>query len=274
MFAQVEKPKENKSRAIANCVAQKKSNGKQGFGLLDNRSIGQRHLQNHRILQRAVDKGLKVDTPVIHKGNTGYVIEELTTEKGVHGYKVEFPIGKYVGTSLTIFVPSAVLTLGTQGINQKIKRLDAKRQEKDLVKKRQQEVQNESQLNQISQGNEPQISQIQNTVHGEMLWNPRITNIDMDHIMEGHGQYSTVQGKSKWNMNKEQVEETIKEIFNDKKDNIDKFTIGNKKNSNLEQGYLKKIGTTGSGKDSYRVKVMVDVRNMTGECHIVNAYPI
>lgn len=30
-------------------------------------------------------------------------------------------------------------------------------------------------------------------------------------------------------MEYEQVEKTIKEIFNDKKDNIDKFTIGNKK---------------------------------------------
>lgn len=38
MYEQVEKPKENKSRAVANVVAQKKSNGKQGFGFVDNRS--------------------------------------------------------------------------------------------------------------------------------------------------------------------------------------------------------------------------------------------
>ncbi|MFT6845797.1 MAG: hypothetical protein ACJAUV_001996 [Flavobacteriales bacterium] len=37
MYAQVEKPKENKSRAVANSVAQKKSNGNQGFGFVDNR---------------------------------------------------------------------------------------------------------------------------------------------------------------------------------------------------------------------------------------------
>ncbi len=37
MYAQVEKPKENKSRAVANSVAQNKSNGKQGFGFVDNR---------------------------------------------------------------------------------------------------------------------------------------------------------------------------------------------------------------------------------------------
>lgn len=38
MYAQVEISKENKSRAVANSVAQKKSNGKQGFGFVDNRA--------------------------------------------------------------------------------------------------------------------------------------------------------------------------------------------------------------------------------------------
>ncbi|NEQ40512.1 MAG: hypothetical protein F6K40_31495 [Okeania sp. SIO3I5] len=37
MYAQVEKTKENKTRAVANSVAQKKSNVKQGFGFVDNR---------------------------------------------------------------------------------------------------------------------------------------------------------------------------------------------------------------------------------------------
>ena len=37
MYEQVEKPKENKSRANANAVAQKKSNTKQSFGFVDNR---------------------------------------------------------------------------------------------------------------------------------------------------------------------------------------------------------------------------------------------
>jgi len=37
MYEQVEKPKENKSRAVANSVTQKKSNVKQGFGFVDNR---------------------------------------------------------------------------------------------------------------------------------------------------------------------------------------------------------------------------------------------
>jgi len=37
MYAQVEKPKENKSRTVDNSVAQKKSSGKQGFWFVDNR---------------------------------------------------------------------------------------------------------------------------------------------------------------------------------------------------------------------------------------------
>ncbi|GAA80816.1 hypothetical protein [Pseudoalteromonas sp. BSi20495] len=51
MYAQLEKSKENKNRAIANSVAQKKSNGKQGFGFVDNRpqTIVQRKLQKMAI---------------------------------------------------------------------------------------------------------------------------------------------------------------------------------------------------------------------------------
>ncbi|MEH6348319.1 MAG: hypothetical protein V7785_24695 [Bermanella sp.] len=47
MYAQVEKPKENKSRAVANSVGQKRSSVKQGFGFVDNRpeAIAQRKRQ-------------------------------------------------------------------------------------------------------------------------------------------------------------------------------------------------------------------------------------
>ncbi len=47
MYAQVEKTKENKSRAVANSVGQKKSSVKQGIGFVDNRleTIAQRKLQ-------------------------------------------------------------------------------------------------------------------------------------------------------------------------------------------------------------------------------------
>ena len=47
MYAQVEKPKENKSRAVANSVAQKKSIMNQGFGFVNNRpeAVAQRKVQ-------------------------------------------------------------------------------------------------------------------------------------------------------------------------------------------------------------------------------------
>lgn len=48
MYKQVEKPKENKSRAVDNSVAQKKSYVRQGFGFVDNHpvAIAQRKLQD------------------------------------------------------------------------------------------------------------------------------------------------------------------------------------------------------------------------------------
>jgi len=47
MYAQREKPKENKSRAVANSIGQKKNNGKHGLGFVDNRpkSVVQRNLK-------------------------------------------------------------------------------------------------------------------------------------------------------------------------------------------------------------------------------------
>ncbi len=45
MYEQVEKPKENKSRSVANSMSQKKSNVKQGFGFVDNRTETVRQLK-------------------------------------------------------------------------------------------------------------------------------------------------------------------------------------------------------------------------------------
>ena len=55
MYAQMEKPKENKSRAVANSVAQKKNNGKQGFGFADNRPevVSPQKLQQSIISKKA-----------------------------------------------------------------------------------------------------------------------------------------------------------------------------------------------------------------------------
>jgi len=55
MYAQLEKPKGNKSRAVANPVGQKKGNRKQGVGIVDNRPVqffsverADISIQNHR----------------------------------------------------------------------------------------------------------------------------------------------------------------------------------------------------------------------------------
>ncbi|GAA80815.1 DNA/RNA non-specific endonuclease [Pseudoalteromonas sp. BSi20495] len=84
MYAQVEKPKENKSRALANAVGQKKSNVKQGFGFVDNRSestmkikmnnqinaIPSKPIQkNHTIVQMRLDEedGEELDNYLVGK---------------------------------------------------------------------------------------------------------------------------------------------------------------------------------------------------------------
>jgi hypothetical protein len=54
MYAQVDKPKENKSRAVANSVAQKKSNVKQGFGLVDNRLESKEIIQLQKVFTESV----------------------------------------------------------------------------------------------------------------------------------------------------------------------------------------------------------------------------
>jgi len=73
MYAQVEKSKENKSRAIAKSLAQKKSNVKQGFGFIDNRpnTITQRKLQE--VINGAQTKQLKnTNDSVIQRVHCGH----------------------------------------------------------------------------------------------------------------------------------------------------------------------------------------------------------
>ena len=72
MYVQREKPKENKSKAIANSVAQKESNVKQGFGFVDNRpeAEGQRALQrmmNYGQTKASQMMGMQAKLPVITK---------------------------------------------------------------------------------------------------------------------------------------------------------------------------------------------------------------
>ncbi|WP_221937439.1 eCIS core domain-containing protein [Shewanella psychropiezotolerans] len=67
MYEQIEKPKENKSRAVANSVAQKKSNVKKGFRFVDNRPefIAQRKVQG------MVQNHIEQLESLIQRNNTG-----------------------------------------------------------------------------------------------------------------------------------------------------------------------------------------------------------
>lgn len=71
MYAQIEKSKRDKSRAVANVVCQKKSTVKQGFGFVDNRAetITQRKLQrlvfNPRLAQLKALENIANDSNVV-----------------------------------------------------------------------------------------------------------------------------------------------------------------------------------------------------------------
>lgn len=85
MYTQVKKPKDDKSRAVANSVTQKKSNGKQDFGFVDNRleAISQRKLFNVvqqnpvNVIQMMADTDLtnqvKPGSPATYKVGSKYV---------------------------------------------------------------------------------------------------------------------------------------------------------------------------------------------------------
>lgn len=60
MYTKVEKPKEDKSRAVANSVGQNKSGGKQGFGFVDNRPV-RANLSN---LKKRLDESNPSKVPV------------------------------------------------------------------------------------------------------------------------------------------------------------------------------------------------------------------
>ncbi|MCL1127942.1 hypothetical protein [Shewanella surugensis] len=92
MYAQIEKPKENKSRAVANSVVQGKSNGRQGFRFVDNRSIAKvrkgrdatyRHDENSLIVQSIKHQPMPTSlvTQMVPKGRNEYtIVEKYFTE--------------------------------------------------------------------------------------------------------------------------------------------------------------------------------------------------
>jgi hypothetical protein len=79
MYEQVEKPKENKSRAVANSVAQKKSNIKQGFGFVDNRQLNTSQLLlNYKEADRIKSENV---IPNRNEGAVGTVQRKVTVGK-------------------------------------------------------------------------------------------------------------------------------------------------------------------------------------------------
>ena len=78
MYEQIEKPKENKSRAAANSVAQKNSNGKQAFGFVDNRNVG--------VAQRIVIQRVAVTAPQFQRALYEHVFGEAASFPGLAGF--------------------------------------------------------------------------------------------------------------------------------------------------------------------------------------------
>ncbi len=87
MYAKIEKPKENKSRAVANSVVQEKRNGKQGFEFVDNRAddIVQRALNKTATTRSCMSENvLQLDAyvhPVIQLKPTHYNRQTKWTER-------------------------------------------------------------------------------------------------------------------------------------------------------------------------------------------------
>lgn len=96
MYAQVEKPKENKVRAVANSVAQKKSNVKQGFGFVDNRpeAVVQRKLREAANNYIAPQK----QTTQTGYSNARLVIQKISDEEA--GAYLGYTLG---GTAPTLY---------------------------------------------------------------------------------------------------------------------------------------------------------------------------
>lgn len=75
MYAQVEKSKENKSRAVANSVAQKKSNLKQSFGFVDNRPETSLQRKNRTIIDNSSNSYYKSGLSSNEIKNHGEVVQ-------------------------------------------------------------------------------------------------------------------------------------------------------------------------------------------------------
>lgn len=125
MYAQIDKPKENKSRAVANSVTQKKRNVKQSFGFVDNRpeAVSQRKLQIQidtysNAIQRATGTEIEAANAQLKKGvniiQRVTSIDHETTQFDTENQQIaNFP----VGTRMRAILDPAYPVLGSATSN-------------------------------------------------------------------------------------------------------------------------------------------------------------
>lgn len=83
MYERVEKPKENKSRSVANTVGQKKSNGNHSLGFVDNRAIPKgfnatKNFINEKVARDDQNPSLSINADLVQL----YTIEKATGKQG------------------------------------------------------------------------------------------------------------------------------------------------------------------------------------------------
>ncbi len=106
MSEQVAKPKNNKSKYVANSVAQKKCGGKQGFGFVDNRSESKSRKKLQLIMNN--DKAIRINKHEINNNTIapiqkipikdiplgkGYKLTPITIANGMMGAPSPSPVG-------------------------------------------------------------------------------------------------------------------------------------------------------------------------------------
>ena len=114
MYAQVETKKENKSRAVANTVAQKKNNEKQGFGFVDNRQKGTAQFRVNKANvagTRTLLSSLSAVKPVVQRSWTGKAATLLGTAAVGGISSLALPMVLPIGA----LAASAIGTLGYLG---------------------------------------------------------------------------------------------------------------------------------------------------------------
>jgi hypothetical protein len=123
MYAQVEKPKENKSRAIANSVAQKKGNVKQGFGFMDNRAEAKQTAQLQSIVkdqsvqqfqtipQKTTNKNSKTDIKVHSDNSFEFSVQSPVLSPNKH-QRLNFGSIEQPGSTVLQRTPMRVISTG------------------------------------------------------------------------------------------------------------------------------------------------------------------